>query len=152
MLLLPTSVTGYEPDANEFVVVADPLLRVVPTDAHLREWCGVGGDLEACTRFIAFRLEATCAPSAEGWVMRATATFRPWIFLKNIAQLTHEREHIGDVQRSVAAHAAALEGLSFAGDEECRARSVQEAMRFGEVMRIFARQSNEARHPVLRKR
>ena len=84
--------------------------------------------------------------------MRATATFRPWIFLRNLAQLTHEREHIGDLQRSVAAHAAALEGLVFAAPEDCRARSVQESLRFGEVMRVFARQSNEARHPVLRRR
>jgi hypothetical protein len=150
ILLLPSRLQSYEPDASRFVVVADPLVRVVPTADHLREWCGVSGNIEACTRFIAFRLETTCVPAADQWAMRATATFRPWIFLRNLAQLTHEHDHIGDVQRSVAGHVAALEGLSFPAAEECRARSLQEATRFGELMRVFARESNETRHAVLR--
>src|SRR5687768_9744854 len=93
ILLLPRTTFSYEPDANRFLVVADPLVRVVPTDEHLREWCGVDGRIEACTRFIAYRLETACAPAGEGWTMRAKATFRPWIFLLNLSQAAHEHEH-----------------------------------------------------------
>lgn len=152
ILLLPETIHSYEPAANRFVVVAQPLVRVVPSEPHLREWCGVEGQIEACTRFISYRLEAVCAPAGERWTMRATATFRPWIFLRNLAQLTHEHDHIGDVKRAVAAHGAALEGLSFASGDDCRQRSIQESARFGETMREFARRSNEQRHPVLRRR
>lgn len=148
ILLLPSAVRGYEPDANEFVVVAQPLIRFVPTQQHLREWCGAPGDYEACTRFIGFRLEATCAPAGGRWTIAAAATFRPWIFVRGAEHLMHEHEHIRDVERFTAQHVAGLEALSFPSADECRQRSIQETSRFGEAMREFARRSNEERHPV----
>ena len=149
ILLLPSAARSYEPDANGFVIVAPALIRSVPTRQHLREWCGAPGDYEACTRFISFRLEATCAPEADRWTMDAAATFRPWIFVRNAEHLMHEHEHIRDVERLTAQHVAGLEALSFTSADECRQRSIQEAARFGETMRDFARRSNEERHPVL---
>ena len=146
ILLFPMTTLGYEEDANRFVIVLQPMVRLVPTQQHLLEWCGVEGNIEACTRFISYRLEASCAPAGAEWGLRATATFRPWIFLRNMAQLTHEREHIGDVQRYAAAHVAALEGLTFATADDCRQRSIQETASFAETMRAFAKRSNEERH------
>lgn len=149
ILLLPSVARSYEPDANGFVVVAHPLIRFVPTQQHLREWCGAAGDYEACTRFISFRLESTCAPVADRWAMEAVATFRPWIFVRGAEHLMHEHEHIRDVERFTAQHVAGLEALWFTSGDECRQRSIQEASRFGETMRAFARRSNEERHPLL---
>jgi hypothetical protein len=146
IVLFPTILCGYEPAANRFVNVQTPMVRLVPTEKHLLEWCGVDGRIEACTRFISFRLEATCAPAGEKWTMAAAATFRPWIFLRNMAQLGHEHEHIRDVERMAADHAAALESLSFGSAGDCRQRSIQEATAFGETMRQFARRSNELHH------
>lgn len=149
MLLLPSAASSYEPDSNGFVAVAQPMIRFVPTQQHLREWCGAPGDYEACTRFISFRLEATCAPAADRWTIEAAATFRPWIFVRGAEHLTHEHEHIRDVERFTAQHVAGLEALSFSSGDECRQRSIQEASSFGETMRAFARRSNEERHPLL---
>ena len=153
ILLLPAAARSYEPAATGFVTVADPLVRFVPTEKQLREWCGHPGDYEACTRFISFRLEATCAPAGEGerWEMRAKATFRPWIFLRGATHLMHEQEHIRDVERFTAQHVAGLDAIAFRSGDDCRARSIHESARFSETMREFARRSNEERHPVLRR-
>jgi hypothetical protein len=127
------------------------MIRFVPTQKQLREWCGAPGDYEACTRFISFRLEATCAPAGERWEMSARATFRPWIFLRGATHLMHEHEHIRDVERFTAQHVAGLEALVFRNADDCRERSTLESARFGETMREFAGRSNDERHPVLRR-
>jgi len=149
ILLLPSIARSYEPEANGFVIVAQPLIRYVPTQQHLREWCGAPGEFEACTRFIGFRLEASCGPAGDQWILDATATFRPWIFVKGSAHLAHEHEHIRDVERFTAEHVAGLRALLFADADHCRQRSIHEAARFGETMKAFARRSNEERHPAL---
>ena len=131
-------------ESGRFVLVAEPLLRVA-SPAALTEWCG-GGAVEACTRFVAYRLTATCAPSPGGWEMRALATFRPWIFVSGPEHLAHERDHIEDIRRSVASYAAALEALTFRDAAGCQARAVGETAAFEELMRLLARQSNEERH------
>lgn len=153
ILLLPVTARSYEPAATGFVTVADPLLRFVPSGKQLREWCGASGAYEACTRFISFRLEATCVPAEEGktWGVSAKATFRPWIFLRGATYLMHEHEHIRDVERFTAQHVAVLEAIVFRTADDCRERSVHESARFSETMREFARRSNEERHPTLRR-
>lgn len=83
------------------------------------------------------------------WTIEAAATFRPWIFVRGAEHLTHEHEHIRDVERFTAQHVAGLEALSFPSGDACLQRSIQEASSFGETMRAFARRSNEERHPVL---
>ena len=149
ILLLPSIARSYEPAATGFVIVSQPLIRYVPTQQHLREWCGAPGEFEACTRFIGFRLEASCAPAGDHWVLEATAAFRPWIFVRGAAHLAHEHEHIRDVERFTAEHVAGLRALLFADPDHCRQRSIHEAARFGETMRVFARRSNEEHHPEL---
>ena len=149
ILLLPSIARSYEPAAAGFVIVAQPLIRYVPTQQHLREWCGAPGEFEACTRFIGFRLESSCAPAGDQWTLEATAVFRPWIFVRGATHLAHEHEHIRDVERFTAEHVAGLRALAFAEADHCRQRSILEAARFGETMKVFARRSNEERHPVL---
>jgi hypothetical protein len=83
------------------------------------------------------------------WNLDATATFRPWIFVRGSTHLAHEHEHLRDVERFTAEHVAGLRALLFDDADHCRQRSVQEAARFGETMRVFARRSNEERHPSL---
>ena len=145
IFLLCGSAEGFETETDRFVLVAEPLLRVAASPAALAAWCG-GERVEACTHFVAYRLNATCAPSPGGFAMRAAATFRPWIFLAGPEHLAHERDHIEDLRRSVASYAAALEALTFADAPPCQARAVQETAAFEEVMRLLARQSNEERH------
>src|SRR6476659_3980613 len=80
------------------VVVAKPLLKVMNNVQRLREVCTSDGDFDACTRFVAFRLNAVCARAGDGWSIEASATFRPWIFLYNMGSLSHEQLHIDDIR------------------------------------------------------
>ncbi|HYC91204.1 MAG TPA: hypothetical protein VEO54_18435 [Thermoanaerobaculia bacterium] len=129
---------------GERVNVGQPMMTVAPTTEHLRQRCGVEGNYDACTRFVAYRLDAACTDEGR---IAATATFRPWIILRNLHSLSHEHEHIGDVRRSVEAFLTGLESLRFSSAEECRARVLEERASFGTTMRAYALASNLERHP-----
>lgn len=130
------------------VNVEQPMMTVAPTTDRLREWCGAGGSYDACTRFVAFRLEASC--TAEGRIT-ASARFRPWIILRNHQSLAHEHDHIGDVRRAVEVFLTGLESLETGSAEECRARVLAETASFGDTLRGYALASNLERHPILRR-
>ena len=130
------------------VRMGSPIRSLVPTMQHLRDQCGVTGTYDACTRFVAWKLEASCERDGEQWRIRATAAFTPWIVLYNIRQLSHELEHIKDVRQWTQAYAIALERLRFASDAECRARTLQESGGFEETIRGFAAASNVLHHPL----
>lgn len=143
MLLQCLSAAGAE------VRVGTAHRMLVPTMQHLRDTCGASGDYDACTRFVAWQLNATCASDSDGWRMRASATFTPWIVLYNIEQLSHELDHVGDVRRSAEQYVDELEHERFASPEECRQRTIQEAGSFEETIRRFASESNAVRHPLV---
>lgn len=132
------------------VNVEQPMMTLAATKDHLRQWCGVAGSYDACTRFIAYRLEASCAAGDGGWRIQATAKFRPWIFLRNLESLAHEHEHVRDVRRSVEVYLTGLQSLPFATEGDCRARALTETAAFGTTMRGYALASNLERHPTLR--
>ncbi|HEX6084481.1 MAG TPA: hypothetical protein VF266_08140 [Thermoanaerobaculia bacterium] len=133
---------------GERVNVEQPIMTLAPTHERLREWCGADGHYDACTRFVGFRLEASCAP--DGRII-ATARFRPWIILRNRHSLAHEHDHIADVRRAVEVFLTGLESLDPASPEQCRARVLEETTTFGNTMRAYALASNLERHPILRK-
>jgi hypothetical protein len=130
------------------VRMGSPIRSLVPTMQHLRDQCGVSGAYDACTRFVAWKLEAGCEREGEEWRMRPTAAFTPWIVLYNIRQLSHELEHIKDVRQWTEAYAVGLERLRFASDAECRARTLQESGGFEATIRGFAAASNALHHPL----
>jgi hypothetical protein len=80
--------------------------------------------------------------------MRASAAFRPWIILQNIRQLSHEQEHIRDVERSTRRFVDDLEQIGFADGQACRQRALEETSAFGERMRSFAAASTARMHPL----
>ena len=133
------------------LIVRPPSTLLVPTMQHLRDHCGAAGHYDGCARFVAFRLEASCAPAdANTWSISARATYAPWIFLYNMHQLSHELEHLGDVRVTIEQHLASLEALRFESDSDCAQRSLGEAKSFEETIRAAAVKSNLTRHPQLR--
>jgi hypothetical protein len=133
---------------SERVSIATPLVKLAPSDARLHEWCAAEGPYDACTRFVAFRLDAHCASDGNTWRIDASATFRPWILLRNMRSLPHEYLHIGDVRDAVEALIAALDGSAFEDESQCRARALIEQSSFESHLRAFARASNDRRHPT----
>ncbi|HVS32172.1 MAG TPA: hypothetical protein VMS98_12045 [Thermoanaerobaculia bacterium] len=133
--------------ARQTVVVEAAVVRLAPTIDHLKQTCLVDGDYDACTNFIGFRLQASCAAADRGWRLRASATFRPWIVLHNLRQLPHEQEHINDVRGSVERLITAIETAEFATEDACRQRALEERNAFGSRMRSFAAASNARMHP-----
>jgi hypothetical protein len=129
------------------VTVETPITSLVGNRAQLREWCAAAGNYDACTRFVAFRVEGACVREDDTWRIDATATFRPYIILWNLRSLSHEQEHIEDVRRSVSALVTGVESAEFETEERCAARLLEERERFGGAMREFAAASNAMRHP-----
>ena len=130
------------------VRMGSPIRSLVPTMQHLRDQCGAAGTYDACTRFVAWKLEANCERDGEEWLIRAAARFTPWIVLYNVHQLSHELEHIKDVRQWTEAYAVGLERLRFASGAECRARTLQESDGFEATIRGFASASNALHHPL----
>jgi hypothetical protein len=132
--------------AEPAVVVVQPLLKVVSSAQRLRDVCTSDGEFDACTRFVAFRLNASCARSVERWSIEATATFRPWIFLYNLGSLRHEQLHIDDIRTYTERYIAELGREQFSSLETCDAAALAAAAGFEQKMREFAARSNAERH------
>jgi hypothetical protein len=130
--------------AAESVAVGPAVIRFVPLQ-RLHELCSADADFDACTRFVAYRLQARC----ESTTIRASITFTPLIFLYNIRQLPHEGLHIDDIRRFASAYVRELEAVTFVSADRCEAETLRLAAGFGEKMREFADRSNRERHPLL---
>ena len=137
-------------DGDGNVQVLEPMTKIVSSTAELEAACAGVGKYDACTRMIAYRIEAACTSDGGEWRMDATASFRPWIILRKLQSLSHEHEHVEDIRRAATRHILGLEDLRFGSAEECRARTLAENAGFAETMRQFALDSNLARHPQLR--
>jgi len=129
------------------VIVQPPSATIVPTMQRLHEICGTAIDYDACTLFVAYRLDVTCDAKR----LNASVTFRPMILLHNVRQLPHEKLHVDDVRLFASQYACELEKQVFASNEECQEESIRLAAGFGAKMREFALRSNLARHPQLRR-
>jgi hypothetical protein len=136
--------------AADRVIVAPPLMNVVNNAHRLHDVCPSDGDFDACTRFVAFRLTASCSPRREGeWAIEASAAFRPWIFAWNLASIPHEQLHIADIRESAERYVDALMQKSFTSQSACEAAALSASSSFEEKMREFARRSNERRHRAI---
>ena len=130
-------------------VVQPPTAVLVSTLEKLHALCGPDGEFDACTRFVAYRLQATCLPQGASASINASVTFKPLIYLYNIRQLPHEQLHIDDIRGFAASYVAEIESLRFASREQCEAEALQAVGEFGTTMRQFAIRSNRLRHPSL---
>jgi hypothetical protein len=131
------------------VVVAKPLLKVMNNVQRLREVCTSDGDFDACTRFVAFRLNAACARTGDGWGIEASATFRPWIFLYNMGSLSHEQLHIADIRTYTERYISELGREQFSSRDVCEASALAAIGTFEQTIRGFAERSNAERHRAL---
>jgi hypothetical protein len=130
-------------------VVQAPTAVLVSTLTKLHTLCGPDGEFDACTRFVAYHLQATCLPQGASASINASVTFKPLIYLYNIRQLPHEQLHIDDIRGFAASYVAEIERLRFASREQCEAEALQAVSEFGTTMRQFATRSNRLRHPSL---
>jgi hypothetical protein len=134
------------PIAGAGVVVEPAVVKLISLD-RLHDVCGSDRELDACTRFVAYRLDASC-----DWhgALRASVTFRPMIFLYNIQELTHEKLHIEDIRRFADAYVTDIEQKPFETESQCRDAVTIAMDHFGATMQGFAVRSNLERHPLLR--
>ena len=144
LLLLTASAS-----AAERVVVAAPMIKVVSNPDLLRGFCSSDADFDACTRFVAFRLQTSCLANDDRWSIDASATFRPWIVLYNLHSLAHEWLHIDDIRTMTERYVDALGRETFATRDRCEASALAASTNFEQMIREFAQRSNAARHPSL---
>lgn len=124
------------------------MTRVVPTVEQLRNLCGAAGQFDACTRFVGYRLTATCSLQSDGWKLDASATFRPWLVLLNVRKLPHELEHISDVERRLSTYVSGIGERRFDSSRACATAAAAESSIFGATMKQLADASNLAMHPT----
>lgn len=124
------------------VLVQPPMVTLTPL-YRVHQACGAEGEFDACTLFVAYRLEARCFAQT----ITATVTFRPWILLHNMHQLSHEQLHIEDIRTFASAYVTDIEQISFETPSQCEDAATAASAGFGEKMREFARRSNAERHP-----
>ena len=136
-IVLPIAAAGVE--------VEPAVVKLVSLD-RVHDVCG-SAELDACTRFVAYRLDASC--DSHG-TLRASVTFRPMIFLYNVQQLTHEKLHIEDIRRFADAYVTDIEQQPFETESQCRVAATITMDHFGSAMQSFAVRSNLERHPLLR--
>ncbi len=128
------------------VIVQPPSTTIVANLPGLHDVCGSAANYDACTLFVAYRLNVTCREAQ----MNASVTFKPMVFLYNLGQLPHEQLHIDDLKRFASQYVGGLEARTFASNTECEEESIRLAAGFGSKMREFALRSNLERHPILR--
>lgn len=128
-------------------VVSQPAVVKLVSLGRVHDACGSDREFDACTRFVAYELDASCDSQGK---LRASVTFRPMIFLYNIQQLTHEQVHIEDIRRFAEAYVTDIEQKSFETESRCRDAAQLAMDHFGTTMRGFAVRSNLQRHPLLR--
>ena len=129
------------------VIVGETKPRLVPTLQHLRDLCGGSVSYDACTRFVAYRLTASCAPDGEKWRAHTSATFTPWIALWNMHQLAHELDHVADIRQFVMDRLNTIEASVFDAQADCEQRTIVEQKSFEQTLRDAAMKSNALRHP-----
>lgn len=128
------------------VSVGKTISELVSSDQALRERCGGAGEFEACTRLVAYRLDASCTERNDGWMIRSSARFTPYLLVRGTQRLAHERAHVLDIESQVQRYLVALDSERFGSAEACRGRALAESTRFGETLGDFARDSNRRLH------
>lgn len=136
--------------AGSSITMNDPIIRLTSSLKQMRERCGVDGVYDACTRFVAYRLDATCAADGGLWRMQAAAKFTPFVVLLNIRSLPHEKEHIGDMLVALRGYVDALERNRFDSETACHEIAVLQMNAFESTIRAFASESTLLRDPTLK--
>ena len=131
------------------VYIAAPRLTFVPSAARLHAICGPTS--LACTAIRGTTFHGTCE-SRDGWHARVDVSFDPYTYLwlgyllgKDVDVLTHEREHLRDIQTDATEYVRTLSMQTFHSQIDCESAMGQNGVRFEERLRRFAARSQADR-------
>ena len=130
------------------IIVQSPAVTLVANPQRVHQVCGPGA-FDACTLFVAYRLDMQCSSAGGPAAMHGSVTFRPLIFAYDIRQIPHELMHVDDVRLFALDYVKESESLAFASPAECDEAARRLTAGFGEKMREFALRSNMLRHPSI---
>ena len=128
-----------------------PQVRIIETPPRLvlavtfKQMCGDRA-IDACTKFIGYRLDTRCVSGDGFWNMTGNAEFIPLILLKNPDRYRHERSHIDDVRRETERYLLDLERKTFSTRAACEEEAWNERTTFNKKLYDFAMESNRVRH------
>lgn len=149
LIALIASMNPYQD--TDGVRVREPMVRLVrPVELPLH--CGNGANIQACTTFVAQRLECECSSTEGGWRIDAHAQFIPVMFVTGPVWVRHENDHVADVRGRVESHLQNLAMRRFEAFDECQVAADRERNGFPELMNQFKLESNLAFHPQLASR
>lgn len=132
-----------QPEAH--VLVAEPIVVLVRR-FELAGKCGTKAKIEACTAFVGQRLSCRCGLGADAWKLAASAQFIPVMYLLGPDHVSHERDHIDDVERSLRAYLGDLQTMRFESAEACQREAEARTGSFTTTMDRLKEDSNVKRH------
>lgn len=138
--------------AEQDVTITVHTVTRVMIESQLARLCGAR-PIRACTHFIGRQLSGECHRGPTGWKAHPRAQYGIKTFLSRTQSLiedshtlSHERDHIRDVNGDVAAHLESLRARSFEDADDCRDAMSQAIAGFSSVMDSILLHSNGARH------
>lgn len=106
-----------------------------------RARCGAKA-IDACTRFIGYKLTARCTSNDGLWNIASAAEFTPMIMMVNTTRYRHELEHVQDVKTLAERYLLDLENRTFTTLSTCEQEATNERLLFKKRMQDFAEESN----------
>lgn len=126
--------------------VADPRIQFVPNPTVLASLCNTKASIRGCTEFKGRTLRSSCELVTDGWRVRASAQFIPYVFLWQPNVLGHEYEHVGDVRGWAEEYLEEISHSVFELESSCRQAAAEQERGFASRMDQWARASNRKRH------
>lgn len=128
------------------VLVRQPLVVLIPS-FKLPAVCGTNADnLQACTAFVAERLGCQCERRDSGWRMVVSAQFIPVMYVLGPDYVSHERDHIKDIEQSLRKYLIEEQSIQFDSVEACEREATVQSANFAKTMNRFKEDSQVARH------
>jgi len=137
--------------AEVHVLARGPIIQLVRR-SQLPCKCGIDANQEACTAFVGERLTCQCEQSHTSWRISARAQFIPVMYVLGVDFVSHERDHIKDIDESLRGYLTLLSTLQFDSADSCQRKVTTEVTRFHMTMDEFKEDSNVRRHPNYRRR
>lgn len=133
--------------AGRFTVsFAAPKVVNVTDLNELATVCRTYKSVTGCTFFAEERLSCNCERQGNAWVLVATATAAPVMYLTDPSVKAHEDLHIVDIKESLHDYLRRLTASRFATDEACFRTAGREIVAFGKRMNFFRSRSNWRLH------
>ena len=140
-LLLPSLLIAGE-ERQFRVSIEAPIVIAVDDWQRLIALCGQKKRVYGCRWFQGEQLPCGCQSNGDAWVIVATATALPVMYVSKKHFGEHEELHIRDIEESLGKYLERLTSRRFKSAQSCHRVAVAESARFVKMMNELRSESN----------